>query len=159
MTTFITAMLALAPFAVLMATVTYAIRLVRTGISAKRALVRQICLFIAAGAVICICAANLPVAAAEDTAADVAVEETADEETVAVADNGFAAGMAYIAAAIVTGLSGIGGGIAVAAGAPAAIGATSEDPKAFGKALIFVALGEGIALYGLLVSILILAKV
>ena len=42
---------------------------------------------------------------------------------------------------------------------PAAIGATSEDPKAFGKALIFVALGEGIALYGLLVSILILAKI
>ena len=43
--------------------------------------------------------------------------------------------------------------------AAAAIGATSEDPKAFGKALIFVALGEGIALYGLLVSILILAKI
>ena len=67
--------------------------------------------------------------------------------------------MAYLAAAVVTSLSGIGGGIAVAAGAPAAIGATSEDPKAFGKALIFVALGEGIALYGLLVSILILSKV
>ncbi|MFQ9439938.1 MAG: ATP synthase subunit C [Acutalibacteraceae bacterium] len=41
----------------------------------------------------------------------------------------------------------------------AAIGATSEDPKVFGKALIFVALGEGIALYGLLISILILNKV
>ena len=56
-------------------------------------------------------------------------------------------------------LTGIGGGIAVAAAAPAAIGATSEDPKAFGKSLIFVALGEGIALYGLLISILILNKV
>ena len=43
--------------------------------------------------------------------------------------------------------------------APAAIGATSEDPKVFGKALIFVALGEGVALYGLLVSILIISKV
>ena len=63
------------------------------------------------------------------------------------------------AAALSTGIAGIGGGIAVAAAAPAAIGATSEDPKAFGKALIFVALGEGIALYGLLVSILILAKI
>lgn len=157
MNTLITAILALAPFAVLVATVTYAVRLVRTGISAKRALVRQICMFVAAGAVICLCAANLPVAAAEDASADTAVEETVD--TAAPADGGFAAGMAYIAAAIVTGLSGIGGGIAVAAGAPAAIGATSEDPKAFGKALIFVALGEGIALYGLLVSILILAKV
>lgn len=67
-------------------------------------------------------------------------------------------GLGMIAAALVTGLSGIGGGIAVAAAAPAAIGATSEDPKAFGKALIFVALGESIALYGLLVSIMILAK-
>ena len=64
-----------------------------------------------------------------------------------------------MAAAICTSIAGIGGGIAVGSAAPAAIGATSEDPKAFGKALIFVALGEGIALYGLLVSILILAKV
>ena len=38
-------------------------------------------------------------------------------------------------------------------------GAISEDGSLFGKALIFVALGEGIALYGLLVSILILAKI
>jgi len=45
------------------------------------------------------------------------------------------------------------------AGAPAAIAATSEDPKAFGKALIFVALGESIALYGVVISILILNKV
>ena len=47
---------------------------------------------------------------------------------------------------------------AEAAAAPAAIGATSEDPKSFGKSIIFVALGEGIALYGLLISILILGK-
>jgi F0F1-type ATP synthase membrane subunit c/vacuolar-type H+-ATPase subunit K len=53
----------------------------------------------------------------------------------------------------------LGGGIAVAAGAPAAIGAVSEDPKAFGKAIIFVALGEGVALYGMLISILILNKI
>ena len=72
---------------------------------------------------------------------------------------GLATGLGYLAAALVTGLSCIGGGVAVAAAAPAAIGATSEDPKAFGKSLIFVALGEGIALYGLLISILILNKV
>ena len=57
---------------------------------------------------------------------------------------------------MVTGLACIGAGIAVAAGAPAAIGAVSEDPKVFAKALIFVVLGEGIAIYGLLISILIL---
>nr|WP_317413304.1 ATP synthase subunit C [uncultured Solibaculum sp.] len=65
-------------------------------------------------------------------------------------------GIGYIAAALAVGLSGIGGGISVAAAAPAAIGATSEDQKNFAKSLIFVALGEGIALYGLVVSILIL---
>lgn len=69
------------------------------------------------------------------------------------------AGMAYIAAALSTGIAGIGGGIAVGAGAPAAIGALTEDPKSFGKSIIFVALGEGIALYGMLISILILNKV
>lgn len=66
------------------------------------------------------------------------------------------AGMGYLAAALSVGLSCIGGGIAVGSGAPAAIGATSEEPKNFVKALIFVVLGEGIALYGLLVSILII---
>ena len=67
-------------------------------------------------------------------------------------------GLGLLAVALAAGLSGIGGGIAVASAAPAAIAATSEDPKAFGKSLIFVALGEGIALYGLLVSIMILGK-
>ena len=68
-------------------------------------------------------------------------------------------GLGLLAAALVTGLAGIGGGIAVAAGAPAAIAATSEDPKSFGKSIIFVALGESIALYGVVISILILQKV
>ena len=48
------------------------------------------------------------------------------------------------------------GGIAVAAAAPAAIGAFSENAENFGKSLIFVALGEGVAIYGLLISILII---
>jgi V/A-type H+-transporting ATPase subunit K len=53
-------------------------------------------------------------------------------------------------------MSALGAGIAVAAAAPAAIGAFSENEKNFGKALIFVALGEGVAIYGLLISILII---
>ena len=59
-------------------------------------------------------------------------------------------------AALSTGLSGVGGGIAVASAASAAIGAMSENEKIMGKTLIFVALAEGIALYGLVISILIL---
>lgn len=65
-------------------------------------------------------------------------------------------GLKYLAAALSTGLATIGTGIAVAGAAPAAIGAVSEDEKSFTKALIFVALGEGVAIYGLLISILIL---
>lgn len=76
----------------------------------------------------------------------------------AAAVSGAGAGMGYLAAALATGLSCIGAGIAIASTAPAAIGAFSEDPKAFGKALIFVVLGEGVALYGLLISILLINK-
>lgn len=65
-------------------------------------------------------------------------------------------GLKYIGAALSTGLSGIGGGVAVASAAAAAIGAMSENEKIMGKTLIFVALAEGIALYGLVISILIL---
>ena len=65
-------------------------------------------------------------------------------------------GLKYIAAAIPTACATIGTGLAVGNAASAAIGATSEDEKNFSKALIFVALGEGVAIYGILVSILIL---
>lgn len=70
-----------------------------------------------------------------------------------------AAAFGYIGAAIATGCSALGAGIAVAAAAPAAIGAISENPKNLGKSLIFVALGEGVAIYGLLISILILNNI
>lgn len=83
---------------------------------------------------------------------------SAAESVAAAASSGLAEGLKYVGAALAVGLSGIGGGIAVAAGAPAAIAAASEDPKSFGKSLIFVALGESIALYGVVISILILNK-
>ncbi len=62
----------------------------------------------------------------------------------------------YLAAALSTGMSCIGAGIAVASAASAALGALSEDSSIMGKALIFVALAESIALYGLLISFSIL---
>lgn len=65
-------------------------------------------------------------------------------------------GWRYLAAALSTGLSCIGAGIAVASAASAALGALSEDSSIMGKALIFVALAESIALYGLLISFSIL---
>ncbi len=65
-------------------------------------------------------------------------------------------GWRYLAAAISTGAACIGAGVAVASAASAAIGALSEDSGIMGKALIFVALAESIALYGLLISFSIL---
>ena len=86
---------------------------------------------------------------------------SADTTTAAAAavDTSGNIGMGLIAAGLCTGLAGIGGGIALASGVPAAIGAVSEDPKAFGKSLIFVALGETIALYGVVISVMILSKI
>lgn len=69
-----------------------------------------------------------------------------------------ATGMGYLAAALVTGLSCIGGGIAVSSAASAALGAISEDSSILGKSLIFVGLAEGVCLYGLIISFMILGK-
>ncbi len=82
-------------------------------------------------------------------------EETATAVN-AIASN--ATGMGYLAAALVTGMSCIGGGIAVASAASAALGAISEDSSILGKSLIFVGLAEGIALYGLIISFMILGR-
>ena len=84
---------------------------------------------------------------------------SAAEPAAAAAGLSVGSGLGLLAAALLTGLSCVGAGIAVAAAAPAAIGAVSEDPKSFGKSMIFVVLGEGVALYGLLISILIINKV
>ena len=74
----------------------------------------------------------------------------------AAASAGLADGLRYVGAALAVGLSGIGGGLAVASSASAALGAISENEGAFGKALIFVGLAEGVALYGLIVALLLL---
>lgn len=80
----------------------------------------------------------------------------AEGEVVDQMNGSIAQGLGFIAAALATGMSALGAGIAVAAAAPAAIGAFSENDKNFGKSLIFVALGEGVAIYGLIISILII---
>lgn len=68
-------------------------------------------------------------------------------------------GMAFLAAALVTGMCTIGTGIATGQAASAALGAVSENEALMGKAIIFVALAEGIAIYGLLISFTILGRV
>ncbi len=94
--------------------------------------------------------------ATEAPAETTATVQVSDEALAAQANAvGSASGMGFIGAALAIGLSAIGAGIALAGGAPAAIGAIAENPKSFGKAMIFVVLGEAVALYGLVVAMLI----
>ncbi len=122
------------PVVFLIGSVLIAIKAVSRGKSRKKTLLMQLASFAAVFAVCLVC----PFVASAATGDAAAATAGAD-------------GMAYIGAAAATGLSCIGGGIAVGNAAPAAIGATSEDPKAFGKAII--------ALYGMLISIMILSKI
>jgi V/A-type H+-transporting ATPase subunit K len=64
----------------------------------------------------------------------------------------------FIGAALATGMSSLGAGFAVAKVGAAAVGALAEKPELFGRLLIFIGLAEGIAIYGLIVSILMLNR-
>jgi V/A-type H+-transporting ATPase subunit K len=64
----------------------------------------------------------------------------------------------FAAAAASASLSALGAGYAVAQVGTAALGAVAEKPDLFGRALVMVGLAEGIAIYGLIVSILILNR-
>ena len=66
---------------------------------------------------------------------------------------------AFIAAALATGIGSVAAGYAVSNVGTAAMGAVAEKPELMGKSLIYVALAEGIAIYGLLIAIIVLAKV
>ena len=80
----------------------------------------------------------------------------AEEASKTAATGDLAKGLGFIAAGLSVGGACLGAGLAVASAAPAAIGAVSENGDNFGRAIIFVALGEGVAIYGLLISILII---
>ena len=64
----------------------------------------------------------------------------------------------YLAAALATGLSALGAAFAVATVGAAAVGALAEKPELFGRVVILVGLAEGIAIYGVIISVLILNR-
>lgn len=68
------------------------------------------------------------------------------------------AGMGYLSAAIAVAASTLGAGVAVAVVGAAAMGAIGEKPELVGRALIFIGLAEGIAIYGLIIALMILVK-
>lgn len=113
-----------------------------TGASARHALLGNIAMFCGLFVITAVCGLGGSASAAAPAAA--------------AAQNGLAEGLKYIGAALAVGLSGVGGGIAVASSASAALGAISENDDVFGKSLIFVGLAEGVALYGLIIALVLL---
>jgi V/A-type H+-transporting ATPase subunit K len=67
-------------------------------------------------------------------------------------------GLALLGAAIAVAGSSIGAAIAVAYTGSAALAAMSERPELFGRAMVIVGLAEGIAIYGLIVSVILIGK-
>lgn len=65
----------------------------------------------------------------------------------------------FVAAAMATGMSTFAAGKAVSMVGSAAMGAVAEKPEILGRSLIFVGLAEGIGIYGLIISIIILGKI
>lgn len=116
----------------------------------KKALCLNVLMFFGTmiGAGVLMSMGNTAAAAESEQAAVAAAAGTAGMET----------GMGYLAAALSTGLACVGGGIAVSSAASAALGAISEDGSILGKSLIFVGLAEGVCLYGLIISFMILGK-
>ncbi len=68
-------------------------------------------------------------------------------------------GLGYIGAGLSTGLASMGAGIGVGIAGAAGIGAISEQPDMLGRTLIYVGLAEGVAIYGLIISIMIFGRI
>lgn len=79
-------------------------------------------------------------------------------EGAAAAADGASAGLGFLGASLATGLACLGAGIAVAVVGAAALGVVGEKPSMLGTTLIYLGLAEGIAIYGVIVSLLILGK-
>jgi V/A-type H+-transporting ATPase subunit K len=93
--------------------------------------------------------AVIPLASAPAFAADASAAAPAD------ASNN---GLGFLGMALATGLACIGAGIAVGSVGSAALGLVGEQPGAIGTTLIYVGLAEGVAIYGIVISIIILSK-
>ena len=85
-----------------------------------------------------------------------AAAQTATQATAPGTSTG--AGLALLGAALATAGSSLGAGIALGTVGAAAMGAVTEKPEMFGRSLVYVGLAEGIAIYGVVISIMIIGK-
>ena len=88
------------------------------------------------------------------------VQDVMAQEAAATGGSGIsmAVGLALIGIGLPTGLAAIGAGIALGPVGAAALAVIAEKPEMFGRTLIYMGLAEGIAIYGLVMSILLLGK-
>ncbi|MCL5032508.1 MAG: ATP synthase subunit C [Thermotogae bacterium] len=86
-----------------------------------------------------------------------ALAATTAAATSTIVSNGV--GLGLLGAGLSTGLAAIGAGIGVGIAGAAGIGAISEKPEMLGRTLIYVGLAEGVAIYGLIISIMILGRI
>lgn len=88
------------------------------------------------------------------------VQDVMAQETAASGGSGIsmAVGLALIGIGLPTGLAAIGAGIALGPVGSASLAVIAEKPEMFGRTLIYMGLAEGIAIYGLVMSILLLGK-
>jgi V/A-type H+-transporting ATPase subunit K len=103
-------------------------------------------LFFGAQAVAAFLGVNDALAAAEGAAGELAEISTG-------------MGLAFIGIGLPTALSTIGAAIAVGPIGAASLAAVSEKPEMFGRTLVYLGLAEGLAIYGLVISILLLNRV
>jgi V/A-type H+-transporting ATPase subunit K len=87
--------------------------------------------------------------AQDNSSANAATEQTSSAST----------GLGFIAAAIAFGFGALGAGIAIGNVGSAAMGAIAEKPELATQALIFIALGEGLVVFGFVTALMILGKV
>ena len=88
------------------------------------------------------------------------VQDVLAQEAAATGGSGIsmAVGLALIGIGLPTGLAAIGAGIALGPVGAASLAVIAEKPEMFGRTLIYMGLAEGIAIYGLVMSILLLGK-
>lgn len=113
---------------------------------------------IQSGAVLCILLAAIGTFFCTSSLAAISGWHEAESSRAAPADSG-SVKYGLMAAAAAFGLGAIGAGVAIAHVGAAAVGAVAEKPQIAGQALIFVALAEGLVVFGFITALMILGKV
>ena len=145
-------LLILLPIGLLILSLLLAVRFFKKSSNVRKAFAFQLASFIVIGII------SLSASTIVSHAADTSAQETttSTSETAKSNKNNTNKGLIMLASALAIGIPGIGAGIALAAGAPDDIAATSENPKLYGKYLVFVAFCEGIAIFGVVIAMMII---